>query len=267
MSIMEFTAPTQPINRDRYGRPLIEPVGGGKAIPYTRVSTLAKALDDKTALTKWKQSMVVAGIAARPDLVSLATAASGDKRALADIVEQAMSAAESDRAANLGTAIHTFTERVDAGSAISTFPEIHQADLQAYKTAMTGIEIIATELFIVTDEVEAAGTFDRLVRLPDGRVVVADVKTGANEPKYPHGVGTQIAIYSHGHLYDPVKGRIGHLPTVGVSTDVGLLIHMPVGTGRCDLYLIDLTVGWKLAQTAVAVRNAYKQKTLTPYTP
>jgi len=262
-----FTAPTEAIKRDRWGRPLIEPVGGGKAIPYTRVSTLAKALDDKTALTKWMQRMVLQGVTARPDLVALAAAAQGDPKQLSGIVEQAMSAAESDRAANLGTAIHTFTERIDEGKPLDTFPIEHRADLAAYQAAMSSIEIVATELFVVTDEVEAAGTFDRLVRLPDGRVMVADVKTGANEDKYPHGVATQIAIYSHGHLYDPKEGRKAHLPTVGVSTDTGLLIHMPVNTGTCNLYLIDLTTGWKLAQTAVAVRKAFKQKPLTPYTP
>ena len=265
--ILTFTAPTAAIKRDQWGRPLIEPIGGGKAIPYTRVSTLAKALDNKEGLTKWLQRMVLQGVAARPDLAALASAAKGDAKQLGKIVEQCMAAAESDRAANLGTAIHSFTERIDAGDSLDTIPVEHRKDLVAYTKAMQNIEIVATELFVVVDEVEAAGTFDRLVRLPDGRVMVADVKTGANEPKFPHGAATQIAIYAHGHLYDPQQGRMAHLPTVGVSTDEGLLIHMPVGTGRCDLYLIDLSTGWQLAKTAVAVRDAYKQKPLTPYTP
>jgi len=113
--ILTFTAPTQAIIRDRWGRPLIEPIGGGKAIPYTRVSTLAKALDDKTGLTKWMQRMVLEGVSSRPDLAALASAAKGDAKQLGKIVELAMAAAESDRAANLGTAIHSFTERIDAG--------------------------------------------------------------------------------------------------------------------------------------------------------
>jgi hypothetical protein len=47
--------PSSDIKRDRWGRPLITPPDGGKPVPYTRVSTLAKALDDKTALMRWKQ--------------------------------------------------------------------------------------------------------------------------------------------------------------------------------------------------------------------
>lgn len=254
-----------PIPRDRWNRPLIEPEGGGKPIPYTRVSTLAKALDDKTALTRWKQRQVVVGIGNRPDLASLAQAVKGDDRKLDEIVETAMTAAESERAANIGTALHALSEQVDDGADIDTLPAEFQADLRAYRDALLPIQVLAKEQFVVTDEVEAAGTFDRLVCLPDGRVMVADIKTGRHEPKYPHGAATQIAVYSRGHLYAPGKGRLGRLADLGVDQRHGLLIHLPAGTGRCDLYLLDLAVGWALAQTAVAVRQAFKGKPIETY--
>lgn len=262
-----FTHPTVEVPRDRWGRPLIVPPEGGKPVGYTRVSTLAKALDDKTALTKWKQRQVVIGMGARPDLCSVAGAVRGDDRKLDEIVETAMTVAESERAANIGTALHSLSEQVDEGADIDTMPEQFRPDLAAYRDAMRGVEILASEMFVVVDEVQAAGTFDRLVRLPDGRVVVADVKTGKHEPKYPHGATQQIAVYSRGHLYDPEKGRVGHLPTLGIDQSAGLLIHMPAGTGTCSLYLLDLTVGWGLAQVSVAVRAAFKSKPITPYTP
>jgi hypothetical protein len=255
------------IKRDRWGRPLIEPVGGGKPIAYTRVSTLAKALDNKDALMKWKQRQTVIGLGKRPDLANMASAVDGDNRKLDDIVEQAMAAAESDRAANIGTTLHWLTEHVDAGTMPDNLPAEHVADLDAYEVAMKGIEIVGTEQFIVCDEVMAAGTFDRLVRLPDGRVMVADIKTGQHEPKYPHSATVQISVYAHGHLYDPERGRLGYLPDLGVSTDEGLLIHLPAGKAQCDLYILDLTVGWHLARTAVVVRDIFKAKPLTPYAP
>ena len=264
---IEFTHPTVDIPRDRWGRPLITPIDGGKPIPYTRVSTLAKALDDKTALTKWKCRQVVIGMGTRADLVAVAQSVKGDDRKLDEVVEDAMTAAESQRAANIGTALHAISEQVDNGADLDTLPEFAREDMAAYRRALEGIEILAAEMFVVTDEVQAAGTFDRLVRLPDGRVVVADLKTGKHEPKYPHGATQQIAVYSRGHLYDAEKGRVGHLPTLGVDQEVGLLIHLPAGTGRCDLYLLDLTVGWGLAQVSVAVREAFKAKPIEPYTP
>jgi hypothetical protein len=247
------------IDRDRWGRPLITPEDGGKPVPYTRVSTLAKVLDDKTALTKWMQRQVVIGLGKRPDLVAKASAVTSDKE-LGSIVESAMAAAESERAANIGTAIHSWTEKVDDGAEIDSFPAEYRADLVAYKEAMSSMTIRAKELFVVTDEVTCAGTFDRLVKLPDGRSMVADIKTGKNEPAYALGATTQIAIYSRGHLYTQERGRFKHLPTEGVDQDHGLLIHLPAGTGRCDLYLLDLQTGWRLARIASSVKKTFSDK-------
>jgi len=108
---------------------------------------------------------------------------------------------------------------------------------------------------------------DRLVRLPGGPIVVADLKTGATEPKYPHGVMTQCAIYAHSWRYDIEKEqRLAYLPENDVSTTTGLLIHLPAGKAQCDLYLLDLDVGWQLAKTAKAVRDIYKTKPIQKYT-
>lgn len=266
MSITFSPTPTD-VARDRYGRPLITPPDGGKPIPYTRVSTLAKALDNKEGLMKWKQRQVAIGLAARPDLVGMAQAVRDDKRKLDEIVDIAMTAAESERAANVGTALHSLSERVDDGDDISAMPDQFIDDLRAYRVAMSGLEVVAKELFIVADEVQAAGTFDRLLRLPDGRIVVADLKTGQDEPKYPMGVTQQVAIYSRGHLYDPEQGRVGHLPSLGIDQQVGLMIHLPAGQGTCTLYELDLTVGWQLACVSVGVRQAFKTKALPRYEP
>jgi hypothetical protein len=253
------------IKRDRWKRPLIPPVGGGEPVPYTRVSTLAKALDNKDALMTWKQRQMAIGMGLRPELAPLVDAT--DKRALDDIVRQAMDAAESDKAANIGTDLHKLTEHIDAGTMPPHLPTEYVADLDAYEQAMKPIKILGIEQFIVCDELMAAGTFDRLVRLPDGRIMVADIKTGQHEPRYPHSSTTQIAVYAHGTLFDPEKGRLGYLPDLGVSTDEGLLIHLPAGKAQCDLYILDLTVGWHLARTAVVVRDIFKAKPLTPYAP
>lgn len=260
-----FAPPRTEIFRDRWGRPLIEPIGGGKPEPYTRVSTLAKVLDDKTALTKWKQRMTALGIGLRPDLANLAAVAKDDARKLDEVVEQAMAAAETTRAANIGTTLHALTEFLDRGEMPTNVPDVAWPDLTAYENAMHGIEVLGCEMFVVVDELKAAGTFDRLVRLPDGRVVIADIKTGQHEHRYPHAATIQIAIYSRGHLYEPDKGRIGHLPDLGVDQDHGLLIHLPAGTGTCDLYLLDLQVGWQLAETATAVKAIFRDKPISAY--
>ncbi len=60
--------PTE-IERDRYGRPLVVPPAGGKAIAYTRATTIANSLDDASALTAWKMRMAAIGLTSRPDIL------------------------------------------------------------------------------------------------------------------------------------------------------------------------------------------------------
>lgn len=53
MTLLDDPQSTPTIQRDRWGRPLITPPDGGKPKPYTRASTLAKALDDNQGLIDW----------------------------------------------------------------------------------------------------------------------------------------------------------------------------------------------------------------------
>ena len=57
------------------------------------------------------------------------------------------------------------------------------------------------EKFVVNDYLEAAGSFDRLVELPDGRVVMADIKTGKDAARYAVATAAQVAIYANSMLY------------------------------------------------------------------
>lgn len=257
---------TEDIKRDRWGRPLIQPVDGGKPVAYTRVSTLAKTLDNKEQLMRWKCRQTAMGLGKRTDLVAMAGAVGDDKGKLDEIVAEAMSAAASNAAANLGTTLHALTEHVDNGTKPDYLPGELIGDLTAYEEAMRGITVLGSEKFIVNDDVQAAGTFDRLLALPGVGMVVADIKTGQHEPNYPHAACIQVATYARGHLYDHDKGRIKYLPDLGVSTDVGLMIWLPAGKARCELYLLDLNLGWELAQTAARVRDVYKSKPLTLHT-
>src|SRR5436190_1707487 len=110
--------------RDRWGRPLVVPPEGGEPVVYTRVSTLAKALDDLNGLIKWKQRKTAEGLIRRPDLYTRVSGelANGDpdvdwptKRALDDICEEAMEAAGASSGRSSGSAFHQLTEAIDRG--------------------------------------------------------------------------------------------------------------------------------------------------------
>lgn len=250
------------IPRDRWGRPLIVPPGGGESRPYTRVSTLAKTLDDQSGLMSWKQRKTAEGLTRRPDLALRVAGAlaNGDpdtdwptKKALTAICSEAMDAAGASTGASTGTGLHALTEAIDLGRELEFVPDHVQDRLDAYRAAMAGYVVLDVETFVVCDELQAAGTFDRMLLTPEGNIVVADLKTGKSEADWPSGAATQIAVYAHGVRYDPATGERTPLHA-DLDMTTGLLIHMPAATGGCDLIPLDIVQGWASAQLAVAVR-------------
>ena len=259
-----FTQPEQTINRDRWGRPLVIPPGGGNPIPYTRATTVAGTLDDTHALTRWKQRQTAIGLADRPDLALAVTAHRDDKRQLDDVCEQAMEASQSSAKATTGTALHTLTEHVDRGDELPTIPDGVAADLNAYQQATVGLEVISIEQFVVLDDLKIAGTADRIVRW-GGMNFIADLKTG----QISYGIqkiAAQLAIYSRGDAYNIDTGDRNPLPDVHPTA--GIVIHLPAGEARCELHWIDLRRGWEAVQLALQVRAWRKEKGLTqPFHP
>lgn len=239
------TQPATTIERDRFGRPLITPPGGGKKTPYRRVTTFIDVLDDRYALEQWKQRQVAHGLAMRPDLVLKAASANGDKKLLNEVTKEAAEAAGSTTAATTGTALHAITEQLDRGQD-PLIPPSAQADVDAYRNATAHLTMQHIEVFVVHDPLEVGGTFDRIVTLPDGTNVVADIKTGKID--YGHGkISMQLALYARSQAYNPTTGVRTPLD---VDTHRGLVIHLPAGAGQCTLYWADLDIGWTGVQIA-----------------
>ena len=145
------TTPTTPteVPRDRWSRPLITPPEGGEVVPYTRVSTLAKALDDLNNLMAWKARKTAEGLVRRPDLLTLISGAiaNGDpdtdwptKKALNAAVEQAMEAAGASKGATAGTGFHSLTEAIDKGNEPLFVSDADEVRLEAYREATASIE-------------------------------------------------------------------------------------------------------------------------------
>ena len=256
IDLAEFAAP----KRDRWGGP-DRPARRWKAKAYTRVSTLAKTLDDQSGLMMWKQRQAVKGVVKRADLIALAKSAGEDNKTLNEVVKQAMDAAESSAAANKGTALHSFTEAVDLGHDIDV-PLDYLADVDAYKKATAVLDVVMAEKFVVDDHLEAAGSFDWLVRLPDGRLVIADIKSGKDAARYSVATAAQCAIYANSQLYSVADDTRTPFPDE-LDRNVGLLIHLPAGMGECHVYKLDLVFGYQFAQVAAEVRDWRKTKPAT----
>lgn len=254
------------IPRDQYGRPKIIPVGGGKPVGYTRMSTIAKVLDDKSNLVNWKARMAALGLRQRPALMTrlAGIVASGNlddykvKRAIDAIVEEATEAAGASDKASVGTGLHELTEALDSGIMPAHVDAPDMARLLAYQDATGELEAVGMEGFVVVDEIRAAGSYDRLWRCPDGKVRVGDLKTGAWDAKDPMGVAAQLAGYAHGKHYDPATGERTPLhPDLDMST--GLLISLPPD-GGCEVIPLDLDLGWAVLMVAVKIHALRKLK-------
>lgn len=276
------------IQRDRWDRPLIVPAAGGPPVAYTRASTLGKAIEDTYHLSKWLQRSVAYGLSRRPDLIalvaSIATNEGADRGPLDELCEKAHEAARGNQGANVGTAIHKLSERVDAGEDLSYLPAELLEAIEAYRHQMRIFEVLATETFVACDMVQAAGTFDRMVRLlvdlhfrhpvhgdvviPAGTILIVDLKTGKAESAKYWGptYGVQQAVYQGGDPYT-ASGRITWEQLLGPglvpSDEWAILLHVPSDSPKdAGLVVVDLTLGREMADLCLEIRNARRNKGL-----
>lgn len=253
-----LTTVDQQIKRDHWGRPLVIPPGGGKPVPYTRVTTFVSVMEDTFNLSRWQQRMVAIGLSDRPDLALAVAAHKGDKDHLNKICQKAIEAAKASAKATTGTALHTLSELVDRGEDLPVLPDGARADIEAYRVATADLDMVAIEQFGVHDELQAAGTWDRIIQIGNQRYI-GDLKTGSIEWGM-NKIAQQLALYSRCQAYDPATGERTPL---NVDQNNGLIIHLPSGEAKCELLWVNLRVGWDAVQLAHQVRKWRKVKGLT----
>ncbi len=88
-----------------------------------------------------------------------------------------MQVAGANKAANIGTAIHSFAEQLDLGHDLGVVPPEWMPDVKAYEQATKILNKQFIEQFSVLDKYKIAGTPDRVVEY-NGELFIADIKTG-----------------------------------------------------------------------------------------
>lgn len=233
--------------------------GSCRCTYYKRCTTWIDVLQSEFALKRWDRRMLAYGMSQRPDLVLAAAASdptdSDEKANLQSIAGAAIEHAMGSAAANIGTALHKLTERVDRGETLGVVPQPYPADLKAYEQCVKdeGIEWVDIESFRVHDEFKVAGTTDR-IGWYKGRLRIFDIKTSPNENpiSYPHGPAMQLAMYAHStpYLY---PGDIRTEDVSDIDLGVAFIINMPAGKGRCEIRPINIAKGWGACCLAVDV--------------
>lgn len=256
--------------RDHLGRYVLPSIDGTIANgSWSRATTVAKAVEDREGLNKWKDRTAAKGFGMRPDLAALAAVSTG--KAADAVVEQARSAGGGDVGRNHGTATHAAIVQAvaDGGRLDNVAPQFHSdvraalAELQRHGIAL---DPHWCERVVLNEKREIAGTLDYLAKIAGSDVwVVLDVKTGS----LSYGAGgfaIQQAIYAEcEYARDFTTNTWEKLPPI--RSDFALILHVPHGQGRAELFTIDLATGRAGLDLALAVRAFGKAKPLAPYAP
>lgn len=218
----------------------------GKPKHWTRVTTFAKSVSDTYLLSLWQQRMAVKGITMRPDLLARAASldVKNDREKMNEVVESAKEAAGSASRANLGSALHSFTESHDRGDN-PRVPKPWDDDLTAYVKLCekAGLQPLPDmiERTVLNLTFGLAGTLDRAVQ-HDGQRKILDLKTGTSLDWGWGEIGVQLYSYaSADFIWNADLGEWEKLEPLDCSE--ALVIHLPVGEKTAYLYRIDLEDG------------------------
>lgn len=306
---------------DKHGDPIEVPVGHILK-SYTRTTTFIDVLEDKSNLQAWGERMTLVGVAKdqrlledvllldeqtkagpadckhtaaeRKEMEPTACLSCEVKKAKDELNRKAQIAkktAGAEEKADKGTELHSLSELVDLGLALPTGASLDDIlDLDAYRCATERFKIVHMEKLVVSDELQVAGTPDRVSSLnrnwiidhryddgaewgidpntgevyliaPDGTRImedeelITDYKTGTTD----YGglkMAMQLALYAHSRLYDHKTGE--RTPFRKINQKWGVIMNGPAGSGECTLLWADLELGWRAVLLAREVREVRK---------
>ena len=248
----------------------------GKPEGYSRVTTIAKVLDPGGGLMPWKATMTACGMILRRGLRAqwetlIAQyddpwyASEEAKAACKILVEECAAVGGANDRAQIGTSLHAITAMVDRGRMPSHLTEETEVDVNAYVNGLKAEGIVLAPDFIETtvvlDDYKVAGTFDRLAQIPAFDLpLIADLKTGASLDYSWQSFAVQLSAYSRANaIYEQGPAVNGSTdkrsPMPHVDQRSGLIMWLNAGTGKLELFLVDLEAGWEAFERSMWARG------------
>ena len=255
------------------GAPMVsDPADPTKWLRYSRPSGYAKVLDNSFALNDWKINKAMLGVAGSSAMqAQLRSLRADDKEGFKVLREKALDKGQANEAADMGTALHAMTARIEDPNDSFDPPDEYVADLDAYTDSLCLYGLVSEyiEVHMCNDSFRAAGTADRLYRtckalkapdgtiIPAGELVLGDLKTGQKLDFSLPGYCVQMAIYADGVFYD-VETNL-RMPTPAMNRHWTILVHLPVGKAVCRMIWCSIDVGLKGALLCHEVKQWDRQ--------
>lgn len=260
----------------RWGHYILPDVANGSVMAkYPRVTTIGKTLDDTEHLEKWKTAKLIEGLQKYRgvlDIIDPQALADGEraaKDAVNILVERVRESVGGSDAGRFGDSVHAWTEFIDLGlGTIDDVPEEVKAHVQAYLNACQVAGIKAVPMYVEriahNKFTGTAGRIDRISMMPDGTLVILDVKTTKNLSSALLGIGVQLAQYATADYMLSEDGTHWE-PMPPVSQTLAIVAHVPSVPDPnegvyCELVDIDLSRGVHDMHLSTDVRQARKTK-------
>ena len=272
-----------PINGELYDRP--SDISGNldtkeNLSPYHQCQAVTGLMLDKSLAVQFKPLVVEHGIFVWDRA----------KEAVKALLRDARRAGGDEFKPNMGSGFHGYCHLRDIRSQVTLPTPEFEPWLDCYEELMEPWEVLDDEGFVAIDDLEnpgspddirGAGSFDRLLRarrdiklrkqvwVPEGAVVIGDIKTGRQDNEYAMKVHVQCAGYAHGEYYDQETGKRTPIHP-DLLLDKGVLIHVPFqqqykdekATPNGTTYGLDLIEGWRLCRISSDVTRARKMRLL-----
>lgn len=229
------------------------------------VTAVAKIPVDQYGIQMWHQRMVAIGTTIDDNLRENVARHIDNNQALNDLCEDAKKVAKAHHKADRGSQMHRVLELVLLDQEHKLLTDQQRRDADTLKRTLDRYKLTPydqlTEQFVIWPHYVVAGRFDAVLEAADGRLLLCDLKSGANAVKYPQTTAVQLALYARApHISDHIhtagdKSNITDWRTMPARLDLhyGYVLLVEPNADVGTFHELDIEHGWAGAQQALRI--------------